>query len=145
MSKSEKPGDYANNPYFDVVTTGGKGRPSAVLNENGVKTVQKLASMGCTTNEILAFIDASYTICHNAKNREKFTSAIERASELSKIRIRQAQYKCLDNGNSAVTIFMSKAVLGMTEGQTAQAPNDMFASFLQEAKKYAELDNEDEQ
>lgn len=148
MTEKAKSGDYAENPYVDVVMPepGKKGRPKIVINELGRETIFKLAAMGCTKTEIIAFMDLGPTVARNKANAEIFDETLERASQVAKVRIRKAQYKCLDNGNSAVTIFMSKAVLGMTDGQTAAQPNNMFADFLAEARKYAELDkrNEDE-
>jgi hypothetical protein len=137
---------YVKNPYFDIVPIGNKkgGRSTIVLNDVGLDAVRKLASMGATKTEIIAFLGSNYDVLHNKVNAAKFTETIESASEVAKLRIRQAQYKCLDNGNSAVTIFMSKAVLGMTDGQQAPQANNMFTDFLQEARKYAEIDKEDE-
>lgn len=141
-SKTKTTEDYEKNPYVDIVmpAPGKKGRSKIVLNELGVETIGKLAAMGCTRKEICAFMGLGPTASRNEENAPIFDAAFERASEIAKVRIRQAQYKCLDNGNSAVTIFMSKAVLGMTDGQTAAQPNNMFADFLAEARKYAEAD-----
>lgn len=140
---------YVNNPYFDIVfpTSGGKksGRSTIVLNDAGVDAVRKLASMGSTQTEIISFLGSNYDTLHNKANAERFKEAMESASEIAKLRIRQAQYRCLDNGNSAVTIFMSKAVLGMTDGQQAPQASNMFADFLAEARRYAETDTEDEE
>lgn len=145
--KTKTAKEYEANPYVDIVMPpkGGRtGRSRIVLNDFGIETIGKLAAMGCTKKEICAFINVGPTVCRNRDNAPIFDAAFERASEISKVRIRQAQYKCLDNGNSAVTIFMSKAVLGMTDGQSAPQPNNMFAEFLAEARRYADIDEGDE-
>ena len=134
----------SNNVYFDQKEMKGAGRPEMMLNERGIATVDKLAQMGALKGEIYAFLDvAANTIVQNEYNRTIFEDTYGKGIEKHKLRIRKAQSVGLERANPQIVIFMSKAVLGMYDGQSAGEPNTMMADFVSQMGEYAKDDEDD--
>lgn len=110
------------SPYFDTRRTGRNGAKLA-LNDEGRDLIRKLAAMGCTRNEVYAFMGVSHSTFNVEPMKSDFEAAYENGLQMQKVSIRQAQHRCLKKDNPAVVIFMSKAVLGMTDGSEAIAPD----------------------
>jgi len=75
--------------------------------------VKKLASIGCTHEEIAAALDVcSLTLIR----RPKFVEFFKKGQELMKVSLRRAQYtSAVTKGNVAMLIWMGKQYLGQRE------------------------------
>lgn len=115
--KSEAP--QPSNPYFRMKPSGVKGgRPRKVLNDEGVRMVRTMASIGCTIEEIAAAMNVSPNTFDTPDNREVFEDAYNKGRESSKTSVRKALYQGMMKGNMAATIFLAKNVLGMSNNPT---------------------------
>ena len=103
--KSEAP--QPSNPYFRMKPSGVKGgRPRKVLNDEGVRMVRTMASIGCTIEEIAAAMNVSPNTFDTPDNREVFEDAYNKGRESSKTSVRKALYQGMMKGNMAATIFL---------------------------------------
>jgi hypothetical protein len=73
--------------------------------------VYKLASIGCTDNEIAAFYDIKPDTL-----RRNFAAEIAKGREWTKIRLRKAMFtNACENMHASVQIFLAKNILGMAD------------------------------
>lgn len=101
--------------YFDLKGT--KGRPQKILNEEGAKAVEKLASMMCTDEEIASVLGVSVDTLLNKRNAKTFTEHKERGRNNGKASLRRMQYKAAEAGNSTMLIWLGKQFLDQTDKQ----------------------------
>ena len=105
--------------------------------------VYKLASIGCTDNEIAAFYDIKPDTL-----RRNFAAEIAKGREWTKIRLRKAMFtNACENMHASVQIFLAKNVLGMSdspidsEANTALPWNE--ADDTVEIEEYEETNDEE--
>lgn len=73
--------------------------------------VYKLASIGCTDNEIAGFVGIKPDTL-----RRNFAAELLKGREFVKIRLRKAMFEnACDNMHAAVQIFLAKNLLGMSD------------------------------
>lgn len=89
----------------------GPGRPKAKINS---KDVYKLASMGCTLNEIADFHDVDVNTI-----RRRFKTHLIKGKANLKLRLRKAQLeKAIDLHDSTMLIWLGKQMLNQTDNGT---------------------------
>jgi hypothetical protein len=101
--------------YFDLKPT--RGRPRKVLNEYGASTVEKLAGMMCTDEEIASVMGVSVDTLLNASNKKTFSERKETGRNKGKASLRRMQYKAAEAGSTSMLIWLGKQFLGQTEKQ----------------------------
>lgn len=80
--------------------------------------VEKLASEGCTVDEIAAYFNVNKSTLYR---RKKFKEVYERGLEKCKLSVRRALYKKgVTNGDTKALIFLAKNLLGMSDNPAQQ-------------------------
>ena len=114
-------------------------RPYQVLTDpEGVEYVAKLASMGCTREEIAEDLGVCTDTLLNPRNREKFNRAMAMGHSDFTSSIRNSQYKIMKQGSATMAIFLGKNYLGQTdkvEVTDANAPSPL-TEFAKALSKY---------
>ena len=105
----------ADNAYFQVIKT--KGRPKLILNEQGCLTIEKLASLMCTDEEIASVLGVSVDTLTNRNNKKSFSERKEKGQLSGKASLRRLQFKIADGGNATMAIWLGKQYLGQTDKQ----------------------------
>lgn len=116
--------------YFDKLPSGG-GRPKLILNERGLKTVEDLAHIECTQDEIAAILGCERSTLTNENNRPLFEPAFKRGSDGGKASLRRKQYEVAMKGNCSMLIWLGKQYLGQSEKLDTNIGSD------EESKKLA--------
>lgn len=97
------------------------GRP---MLEVDYETIDKLCAINCNTVEIMAYINSKGqvisedTINRRIKKDYKMTFAEyvkQKADGTCKVALRRAQMRAVQDGNTAMIIFLSKNMLGMAD------------------------------
>lgn len=101
--------------YYDSLTTGG--RPKKILNSKGIETVEKLAAMQCTDEEIASLVEMTVDTLTNEVNVEAFMEAKKRGKEKGKASLRRLQYEAAQKGNVSMLIWLGKQYLGQKDQQ----------------------------
>lgn len=79
--------------------------------------VEKLAGIGCTLDEMAAFVGVTAgTFQRRAKREEALRLALERGRMRSRVTVRRALYQHALAGKPAVLIFLAKHALGLKDG-----------------------------
>lgn len=94
-----------------------RGRPLLILNEDGAETIEKLASMMCTDEEIASVMGVSVDTLLNANNKKTFSERKEMGRNRGKASLRRMQYKAAEAGNATMLIWLGKQFLEQTEKQ----------------------------
>ena len=117
---------------FKSVRSRKGGRAALVLTPEGADYIAKLASLGCTQEEIADSIGVSVTMMHNSNNSELCEDALKRGRTHFLTSIRTAQSKIMKGGNSSMAIFLGKNYLGQhdTVEQTVSVKNESKADSL---------------
>ena len=77
------------------------------------KQVERLASFGCTNTEIASFFG-----CDESLIRKSYSENITKGRDQGKMRLRKAMWNnAINNNNTAMQIWLSKQVLGMSDKQ----------------------------
>lgn len=120
------------------------GRAALVLTPEGADYIAKLASLGCTQEEIADSIGVSLTVMHNSNNRELCEDALKRGRTQFLTSIRTAQSKIMKSGNSSMAIFLGKNYLGQhdTVEQTVSVKDESRADSLTFEQVLALLDKQ---
>jgi hypothetical protein len=83
--------------------------------------VGKLASIGCTDNEICAVAEISQRTL-----ARRFAAVLRKGREEGKVRLRQLQMKAAQAGNVAMLIFLGKNILGQRDNPDIEIkPKDL--------------------
>lgn len=91
------------------------GRPKININ---MDMVEKLASEGCTVDEIAAYFNVNKSTLYR---RKKFLEVYNRGLEKCKMSVRKALYKKgVVNGDTKALIFLAKNLLGMSDNPAQQ-------------------------
>lgn len=92
-----------------VETKNKGGRPKKAID---YETVEKLAGLFCTQEEIAAFLGLDVkTLQRDAS----FGAFYKKGQEKGKCSLRRYQYECAKKGNSAMLIWLGKQYLGQKE------------------------------
>lgn len=103
----------ADKVYYDLVNTGG--RSKKILNEVGIQTVENLAHIMCTEDEICSIIGMSNDTVHNADNDALFRTACEKGRKEGKSSLRRKQYEIAMKGNCTMLVWLGKQYLEQSE------------------------------
>lgn len=105
----------ADKSYFNEERT--EGRNKLIINKHGLETVEKLASMMCTEEEIASVLGVCVDTLNNENNREAFKERKEKGMNTGKASLRRLQFKLADSGNATMAIWLGKQYLGQTDKQ----------------------------
>ena len=72
--------------------------------------VEQLASFGCTNTEIASFFGCSSDLLEKS-----YSEFLTKGRDKGKIRLRQLQMRCAENGNVAMLIWLGKNMLGQSD------------------------------
>lgn len=103
--------------FYDEVKPRKTGRPQKILNENGKTTIEKLASIMCTDEEIASVLEMSVDTLLNNNNKEAFLEHKEIGQAKGKMSLRRMQWASANKGNATMQIWLGKQYLGQTEKQ----------------------------
>ena len=92
------------------------GRPKIQIDYN---TVEKLANIQCTQEEIASFLDISV---RTLQRDEEFCRIYKKGQENGKMSLRRIQYKLAEK-NTAMAIFLGKQYLGQRDNIEVKAEN----------------------
>lgn len=96
----------------------GPGRPKI---EFDLAQVERLASLGCTDEEIAAWFSCSVdTITRRKKEDQDFAEALERGAAGGKTSLRRAQFVKALAGNTEMLKWLGKNILGQSEKVTTE-------------------------
>ena len=99
--------------YFNKETTAG--RPLLILNDFGLETIEKLASVFCTDEEIASFMGVTVETLLNNKNKSSFLEYIKRGLERGKATLRRKQFELAMKGNCTMLIWLGRNYLNQSE------------------------------
>lgn len=104
------------------------GRPKIPIDDGELDTtllgtVEKLANMHCTQEEIAEFVGISV---RTLKRNEEFCRLYKKGRENGKISLRRMQWQKADQGNTTMLIWLGKQYLGQSD------KNDYTADLKQE-------------
>lgn len=100
-----KPKDGSKNPG---------GRPKIPID---YATVEKLAGIMCTQEEIAAYFEIDVS---TLKRDAKFCTTYKNAMEKGKMSFRRQQYKAAEAGNTTMLIWLGKQYLGQRDRNDTQ-------------------------
>ena len=101
------------NQFYDEIQTGG--RPKKVLTDEGIRTIESLARIQCTDEEIAAVLGVSTDMLTNGNNKKAFAEAKKRGIESGKASLRRMQFKAAEAGNATMLIWLGKQFLEQTD------------------------------
>ena len=87
------------------------GRPSKPID---YETVEKLASIMCTQEEIASYLDLSI---RKLQQDDEFMRVFKRGIDKGKMSVRRQQYKMVEAGNATMAIWLGKQYLGQRDKQ----------------------------
>ncbi|NCA74376.1 MAG: hypothetical protein EOM93_06000 [Gammaproteobacteria bacterium] len=93
----------------------GQGRPFYKITEDGIRLVDRLATLNCTMMEIYAAMGVSEGTLNNRYNKKIFQETYNKGKEKYKINIRESQMRLVRKDNASMAIFLGKNVLGQTD------------------------------
>jgi len=84
--------------------------------------VEGLAAIGCTTEEMASVLRINRaTLYRDIEKSETLRSAIERGRDAFKVEIRQCQRKRMQEGDTAMLIWLGKQYLGQRDYQRIES------------------------
>ena len=99
--------------YFNKEATAG--RPLLTLNDFGLETIEKLASVFCTDEEIASFMGVTVETLLNNKNKSSFLEYKKRGLEQGKATLRRKQFELAMKGNCTMLIWLGRNYLNQSE------------------------------
>lgn len=99
--------------YFNKEATAG--RPLLILNDFGLETIEKLASVFCTDEEIASFMGVTVETLLNNKNKSSFLEYKKRGLERGKATLRRKQFELAMKGNCTMLIWLGRNYLNQSE------------------------------
>ena len=94
------------------------GRPKIQIDYN---TVEKLANIQCTQEEIASFLNISV---RTLQRDEEFCRIYKKGQENGKMSLRRIQYKLAEK-NTSMAIFLGKQFLGQRDNVEVKAPEEL--------------------
>lgn len=111
------------------------GRPKIQIDYN---TVEKLANIQCTQEEIASFLDISV---RTLQRDEEFCRIYKKGQENGKMSLRRMQYKLAEK-NTAMAIFLGKQYLGQKDNVEVEHKDlSKVEELLSKIDKEAKNDN----
>lgn len=83
------------------------GRPVIEIDE---VQLEKLASFGCTYEEMASFFE-----CSRDTLERRYAAIVDKARATGKIRLRKLQLQAAEKGNTAILIWLGKQMLGQRD------------------------------
>lgn len=99
--------------YFNKEATAG--RPLLILNEFGLETIEKLASVFCTDEEIASFMGVTVETLLNSKNKDAFLEYKKKGLDTGKATLRRKQFELGMKGNCTMLIWLGRNYLNQSE------------------------------
>ena len=75
-----------------------------------VAQLEKLAMIGCTTEEMAGFFE-----CSRDTLERRFAAILNKGKQSGKIRLRRIQMQIAERGNAAMAIWLGKIMLGQVD------------------------------
>lgn len=100
------------------------------------ETVEKLANIQCTQEEIASFLDISV---RTLQRDEEFCRLFKKGRENGKMSLRRIQFKLAEK-NTSMAIFLGKQYLGQKDTPEVQIGGDGILSELKEALENVKKD-----
>ncbi len=100
------------------------GRPPFAPTVEQRKLVQKLASIRCTAEEVLECVPwglPDSQVLDEKSLRKHFRAELDKGRSLANMRLKQRISEMVDQGNTAMTIFVAKVQLGWKETTVVEA------------------------
>ncbi|TAK56605.1 MAG: hypothetical protein EPO24_11100 [Bacteroidetes bacterium] len=89
------------------------------------KTVEQLAAIFCTKEEI-----ASVVGCSVETLNERFVDALKRGKDKGKASLRRKQWESIENGNITMLVWFGKQFLGQTEKMENALNDEQYNELL---------------
>lgn len=104
-------------------------RPRLNINKD---EVMKLASIGCSNDEIAAFFD-----CSKDTVERRFAAEIAKGRENGKTRLRRLQIQAAEKGNVVMLIWLGKQMLGQKDKQEISGDTEqpLTITYLPKSKR----------
>jgi hypothetical protein len=83
--------------------------------EIDLEQLEKLASLGCTDEEIAAWFHCTPRTIEKRRKEPAFKEALERGKAMGRISVRRAQLKLLEAGNATMAVWLGKQLLGQRD------------------------------
>lgn len=77
--------------------------------------LEKLCALHCTDEEIAHFFGVSTRTIENRRKQRAFDDVMKRGRAKGRISVRRSQMRLLEDGNSAMGIWLGKQLLGQRE------------------------------
>lgn len=81
------------------------------------ETVEKLASIMCTQEEVASYLDLSI---RKLQQDDEFMRVFKRGIDKGKMSVRRQQYKMVEAGNATMAIWLGKQYLGQRDKQETE-------------------------
>lgn len=104
-----------DNVYFDKQPT--RGRPRLVLNEDGMRTIEKLAGIMCTDEEIASVLGVTIETLQAKHNVDAFLEYKKRGQLKGKASLRRSQFRTAEAGNPTMLVWLGKQYLDQKDRQ----------------------------
>ena len=112
----------AENIFFEAKKT--KGRPRMILNKEGIATIESLARIQCTDEEIASVLKVTVDTLLNDNNKAAFMAAKEIGKSSGKASLRRMQFKTAEAGNATMLIWLGKQYLEQTDKQDVKVDTE---------------------
>lgn len=132
----KKSGKVRTVVLLDEIKIGKKGRKAIFLTDDGAEYISKMASLGCTVEEIADDMGVSLSVLTNSRNKAKYQEAVRNGRSVFKTSIRTSQMKIMKGGSAPMAIFLGKNYLdqadvkGAVEQEGVVQPIQEFAKAL---------------
>ena len=113
--------------------------------EIDLEQLEKLASLGCTDEEIAAWFHCTPRTIEKRRKDPLFKEAMERGKAMGRISVRRAQMKLLEAGNATMGVWLGKQLLGQRDvtpieltganGSEIKFSKEAIDAIISEAKK----------
>lgn len=141
LTTIDKEGVKVNLTLLKKVKGKGTGSTYLLLTEDGAQYVTKLASFGCTIEEIAGEIGVSVPTLTNARNKTLFYEAFQKGSFQFKTSIRVSQSRIMKKGSAPMAIFLGKNYLGQKDTITQDIPATALSEFAKAMSEYKDDGN----
>lgn len=124
---------HSTKTFAKTQETGKKGRPAIAFD---LELVEKLASIGCTLDEIAWCSNCSpRSVDQHLQRDEEFRDAVEKGKALGRTSLRRMQWKAAKDGNPALLIWLGKQLLGQREKWESHISGSVTHEHVNEARE----------
>ena len=95
------------------------GRPKKIID---YETVEKLAAIMCTQEEIASYLDLSVD---TLQRDEKFCGIYKKGIDKGRMSVRRQQLKLLESGNATMGVWLGKQYLGQRDKQDIEHSGEL--------------------